>query len=350
MPEIRTSRLRVHYLERSAVRASSAAAPLVLLVHGNVSSSLFYRPLMAALPPEWHVLAPDLRGYGETEPLPIDGTHGLRDWSLDLWSFVDALGFGDRPVHLAGWSMGGGVIAQMAIDRPEAVASLTLISPLSPYGFGGTRDPEGTPCFSDYAGSGGGTVNRDFVRLLAAGDRSNDPNGPRAVMLNFYVKPGFRPDPAVEEEWLTAMLSTRIGDDFYPGDFVPSPNWPGVAPGLRGVNNAMSPKYVNLSGLAEIHPQPPILWVRGAHDQIVSERSLMDFGTLGEMGIVPGWPGAETVPPQPMVSQTRFVLDRYRASGGRYVEVVFEHSAHSPHLEEADRFVELFVSHVCSAC
>lgn len=350
MPKILTSRLQVHVLERLPDEEQRGREPpLILLVHGNVSSARFFRPLLEKLPPDWHVLAPDLRGYGETEALPVDATRGLRDWADDLWAFLEAMGARNRPVHALGWSMGGGIVEQMAIDRPEAFASLTLVSPLAPYGFGGTRDVGGTPCFPDYAGSGGGTVNPDFVRLLAAGDRGDDPKGPRAVLLQFYVKPGFRPSPDLEEEWITAMLSTRVGDDHYPGDAEPSPHWPGTAPGRRGVNNAMSPKYVDLSRLAEIEPKPPILWTRGAHDQIVADRSLMDVATLGEMGVLPGWPGPEVAPPQPMVSQTRAVLERYRANGGTYTELVFENSAHSPHLEEPERFVEAFAAHVRSA-
>ena len=63
-----------------------------------------------------------------------------------------------------------------------------------------------------------------------------------------------------------------------------------------------------------------MLWVRGADDVIVSDTSLYDFGYLGSLGAVPGWPGPDAWPPQPMVAQTRGLLDRYAASGGRYRE------------------------------
>jgi pimeloyl-ACP methyl ester carboxylesterase len=77
-------------------------------------------------------------------------------------------------VHLVGWSVGGGVVLQFAVDHPRQVASLVLEAPMSPYGFGGTKDLQGTPCHADFAGSGGGTANPEFVRLLAAGDRGVD--------------------------------------------------------------------------------------------------------------------------------------------------------------------------------
>ena len=43
-------------------------------------------------------------------------------------------------------------------------------------------------------------------------------------------------------------------------------------------------------------------------------------------------------PPQPMVGQTRAVLDRYAAAGGRYREIVFAGRGHSPHVEDPRRF------------
>lgn len=311
-----------------------------MLVHGNVSSGAFFDPLIAALGDDFHVLAPDLRGYGDTEPRPIDATRGVRDFSDDLHALLVALDLAERPAILLGWSVGGGVVMQYTIDHPRHVAGLVLENPMSPYGFGGTKDPRGTPAALDFAGSGGGTANPEFVKLLAAGDRGREsPVSPRNVMNNFYVKPPFALAPELEEAFLSSMLRTRIGDDHYPGDMTTSPNWPGVAPGTRGMNNAISAKYVDLSGFAAIDPRPPVLWIRGADDQIVSDTSLFDFGFLGKLGAVPGWPGDDVVPPQPMVGQTRAVLDAYASHGGRVTEDVFADCGHSPHLEHPDRFL-----------
>lgn len=330
-----TSRLHVH-----TRLAGPAAAPLLVLVHGNVSSGAFWDPLIAALGDSFHIVAPDLRGYGDTEPAPIDATRGVRDFSDDLRALLVALDLAERPAVLLGWSVGGGVVMQYTIDHPRHVAGLVLENPMSPYGFGGTKDVRGTPCAPDFAGSGGGTANPEFVRLLAAGDRGSDnPVAPRNIMNNFYVKPPFALPPELEEAYLSSMLRTRIGDDHYPGDMTTSPNWPGVAPGARGMNNAISPKYTDLSGFSRIDPRPPVLWIRGADDQIVSDTSLFDFGFLGKLGAVPGWPGDQVCPPQPMVSQVRAVLDDYAAAGGRVVEDVFENCGHSPHLEHEGRFV-----------
>lgn len=336
---VMTSRLRIHVRE-----AGSGPVPVVLL-HGNCSSSAFFDELMLSLGPRYRAIAPDLRGYGQTEPLPVDATRGCGDWADDLAALVDALGLGR--FHLAGWSMGGGIAMRYALDHADRLLSLTLIAPLSPFGFGGTRDAEGTPTAPDFAGSGGGTVNRDFVGRIAEGDRGADhPSSPRNILNSFYFKPPFRGTEEQEERWVDALLSTRIGDDHYPGDFVPSGNWPGMAPGTRGINNAMSPKYHNVSHFAHIDPKPPVLWIRGDSDQIVSDTSLFDLAYLGQIGAVPGWPGPEACPPQPMVAQTRFVLERYRAGGGEYEEVVIADAGHSPFIEQPQAFLSHFLRHL----
>src|SRR5690606_9448909 len=95
---------------------------------------------------------------------------------------------------------------------------------------------------------------------------------------------------------LSSILSTHIGDQDYPGDFTTSPNWPFVAPGVFGNPNLLSPKYIdNPSNLYSIDPKPPILWVRGADDAIVSDQSLFDVAMLGALGYmpIPGYPGVE---------------------------------------------------------
>lgn len=112
-------------------------------------------------------------------------------------------------------------------------------------------------------------------------------------------------------------------------------------PGERGMNNALSPKYCNLEDFALVEPGPPVLWIRGDDDAIVSDTSLLDFGFLGQLDAIPGWPGAEVFPPQPMVSQMRAVLDAYEARGGRYREEVIPDCGHTPHVEKPEEFRRL---------
>ena len=315
----------------------------VVFVHGNFTSGTYFEETILALSQKFYGIAPDLRGYGLTEDKVIDATLGFKDWSMDLNELLETLQI--NSAHFVGWSMGSGVVTQFLLDYPEKVKTLTLISPVSPFGFGGTKDVKGTPCYDDFAGSGGGTVNPDFVQRIKEHDTSAlDPNSPRNVINNFYYKPPFRAKR--EEDFLKASLLEKVGPDRYPGDFVVSPNWPYVAPGKFGPVNAMSPKYVNLSGIAKLVKKPPILWVRGDSDLIVSDNSFFDFGYLGKLGFVPNYPGEEIYPPQPMVSQTRYVLEQYRENGGKYFEVVVKDAAHSPHIEKFEEFNEILTKFI----
>jgi len=94
---------------------------------------------------------------------------------------------------------------------------------------------------------------------------------------------------------------------------------------------------------------PPVLWLRGTDDVIVSDHSLYDLAYLGSIGAIPGWPGEQTWPPQPMLAQTRAVLDGYAAAGGRYREVAIDDAAHSPHLDQPERFLAELGAHLSSA-
>nr|WP_307834088.1 alpha/beta hydrolase [Actinoplanes lichenicola] len=307
----------------------------MLLVHGNCSSADFWAPLIRRLPDGVRVVAPDLRGYGRSETAPVDATRGLGDFADDVAALLDDRSLFPRggPVVVAAHSMGCGVVMQMLIDRPDRFSSVLLEAPLSPYGFGGTRDLAGTPTTADFAGTGGGTANPDFVARIQAGDRSADsPTSPLSVLRSAYVAdPGSLGED--EELLLDTVLSTAIGDDNYPGDGTPVESWPGVGPGDRGVLNTMAPNHFNVAaGLVEVASKPPIVWVRGDRDAIVSDTSLFDLAYLGSLGAVPGWPGAEECPPQPMVGQTRAVLVRY----GNFREVVYENCGHSPHVERPD--------------
>lgn len=336
-----TPRLTASVLERPAAGDARAT---VVFVHGNVSSSLFAQPTMLALPADVRALAVDLRGFGDSEVLPVDATRGLRDFSDDVRSVLDALGLG--AVHLVGWSMGGGVVLQLLLDAPERVASVTLEAPVSPYGFGGTHGPDGARNDADAAGVGGGGANPDFVARLAAGDTSADEaTSPRSVYRTAYVaKPELQ--EALEDTWVAAMLSTATGPDNYPGDAVASENWPGFAAGTRGVLNSMSPQYFDVSGIVDLPAKPPILWIRGEKDAIVSDGSFFDIAMLGKVGVIPGWPGDDVAPPQPMIAQTRAVLDRYAANGGSYREVALPEAGHAPHLDEAETFVAELTRHI----
>lgn len=319
----------------------------LVLIHGNLSSSLIWEDLMQKIPEDFDVVAPDLRGFGDSGRRPVDATRGLKDFSDDVLELLVAL---KRDSYiLIGHSMGGGVALQALIDSLNKVKikKVVLIDPLSPYGYGGTKDVYGTPCYSDYSGSGAGLVvryNPEFVRLLKSRYAGADHPSAPANVVKAYFADDYVIDEALMSKLLTMLFSAEVGEDNYPGDYVESPNWPYVAPGSRGVLNAMSPKYLKLSGVLSITEKPPVLWVHGSKDVIISDMSLLDIAVLGLMGYIPGYPGQEEFPPQPMVSQIKNFLDEYTMRGGTYEKLMIEGAGHTPFVERPEELMKKLVS------
>lgn len=97
--------------------------PAVILLHGFPDSWRSYAPVMRHLPPEFRVVAPSLRGFGESDK-PAEGYHP-RDLAADIAELMDRLGIDAACV--AGHSMGSYVAACLALDHPGRVAGLFLI-------------------------------------------------------------------------------------------------------------------------------------------------------------------------------------------------------------------------------
>jgi hypothetical protein len=159
-------------------------------------------------------------------------------------------------------------------------------------------------------------------------------------MNTSYWRVGHKEPPEREELLLGEILKSVTGDDGYPGDTSTSGHWPGVAPGTRGILNALSPKYCRWAGIVDVDPKPPILWTHGTADIVVADGSPWEMGTLGSLGVVPGWP--EEFAPQPMVQQIRNVLTEYQARGGRVQMTMYEGSGHFPPLDARERWAAEF--------
>jgi pimeloyl-ACP methyl ester carboxylesterase len=329
-------RLRTHAL----VTGPDDGVPVVFN-HGNLSTSLFWDETLAALPDRYRAIAIDMRGFGDSETKPIDATRGVGDLADDLADVIDHLGL-ERP-HLVGWSTGGLVAMHFAADRPGVARSLTLVDSIPPYGFGGTKGLDGTPTNDDFSGAGAGIMPQETLDRIGTGDLGTDSDfSPRVFMNAFYWKQGFRVDKGREDAFVAAICKTALGEDNEPGDVTASELWPGFAPGTRGFLNALCGKYGNVARLADVDPKPPILWVQGTDDLVVSDESSYDMGNLGRLGVVPGWPGDDVYPAQPMVSQMRAFLERYRADGGTVASLVLEGAGHGPHIDHAAEFQAAF--------
>src|SRR5262249_17665399 len=98
--------------------------PTVVLVHGNGGHAHWWDALVPALVPGWRVVVPDLRGHG-TSDRPTEPAYGLADFAGDLTAVLDDLAPGRVP--LIGDSMGGRVVARLAVDAPARLRGVGLL-------------------------------------------------------------------------------------------------------------------------------------------------------------------------------------------------------------------------------
>jgi len=318
----------------------------VLFIHGNFSSATWWEETLLALPPGFRGIAPDQRGYHGADPTAkIDATRGMRDFVDDALALMDLLDY--ECFHLVGNSLGGLVVWWMLADAPERLLSVTLAGPGAPFGFGGTRDASGTPTTPDFAGSGGGLINPVLVQSLLDGDRDSVSDfSPRGIMRRLVWSGGQIPER--EDALIDAMFRVHIGERELPGDKEDSPHWPYVRPGKWGATNAMSPKYIGnlVERILAAEPKVPVLWIYGADDLAVSNTAASDPGTWGPTGRLPGYPGIEAYPPQPMMDQIRKMLDDYTRSGGAYAEVAIGDCGHVPFITHPEKFNRAFHAHL----
>jgi pimeloyl-ACP methyl ester carboxylesterase len=101
------------------------AKPVLLLVHGFGGDKDNWSMIAPYLTRDYHVIAPDLPGFGENERNP-DLAYDIAAQTARLKEFADALNL-DRP-HVGGNSMGGWIALRYALDYPDALSSLILLN------------------------------------------------------------------------------------------------------------------------------------------------------------------------------------------------------------------------------
>lgn len=112
---------------RLHLRRVGSGAP-VLLIHGLGSCGADWAFQVPALAPHFDILLPDLPGSGHSDAPPA---YRIEVFAARLWSALDRLGIADPAV--VGFSLGGAVALEMALQRPGAVRRLAMINSLPSY-------------------------------------------------------------------------------------------------------------------------------------------------------------------------------------------------------------------------
>ena len=246
--------------ETIAYRERYGGEKVVVLVHGNMTSSKHWDLLIDALDPKYKLYALDLRGFGESSY--NTRIQGIADFAHDLKGFVDALGL--ESFYLVGWSTGGAICMQFAADYPGMCEKLVLLASASTrgYPFHGTK-PDGTPDL--------------IARLQTIEDVENDAGKTKAVqglydtqnreglkgVWNALIYSHKQPEDDRYDDYVSDMLTQRNLADVYHAlnQFNISGTHNGVTMGL---NQA---KDISI----------PVLILRGDRDYVVSEQMTQEI-------------------------------------------------------------------------
>jgi 2-hydroxymuconate-semialdehyde hydrolase/2-hydroxy-6-oxo-octa-2,4-dienoate hydrolase len=119
-----------HTIDAGGIKTSyleAGAGEPVIMLHGSgpgVSATANWQYNIGPLSRHFHVLAPDIVGFGATER-PDDVVYSLRSWTDHVWAFLDAHDIGRTSI--VGNSLGGRIALQMATDHPERVDRMVLM-------------------------------------------------------------------------------------------------------------------------------------------------------------------------------------------------------------------------------
>ena len=125
-PGFKSARVKTSGAEINLVHAGSG--PPLLLIHGAPQTHVSMRLLAADLVKDYTVIAPDLRGYGESSKPPDGESHvnySKRAMALDQVEVMKSFGF-DR-FAVVGHDRGGRVGHRLALDHPDQVTKLCVL-------------------------------------------------------------------------------------------------------------------------------------------------------------------------------------------------------------------------------
>lgn len=117
-----SQRLRLHYVDWG-----NPEAPPLLLIHGGRDHCRNWDWIAHALRQDWHIIAPDLRGHGDSQ-WTTDGHYGMNGYVYDLAQLIHQQDL--TPVTIIGHSLGGNIALRYTGIYPDSVRRLVAIEGL----------------------------------------------------------------------------------------------------------------------------------------------------------------------------------------------------------------------------
>jgi pimeloyl-ACP methyl ester carboxylesterase len=119
-----SQRLRLHYVDWG-----NASAPPLILLHGGRDHCRNWDWVARALRRDWHIIAPDLRGHGDSAYSP-SGDYSMSAFIYDLAQLIHGQHL--APVRIVAHSLGGNIALRYAGLYPESVSRLVAIEGMGP--------------------------------------------------------------------------------------------------------------------------------------------------------------------------------------------------------------------------
>lgn len=243
----------IHYLEQGA------GDKTLVLIHGNFSSSMHWTPLLERLPKTIRVIAPDLRGYG-------DSTYyrritSLKDFADDICLFLQAKKV--LKADFAGWSLGGGVALEFAAAYPQMVNKMILINSTTHRGYPVFKKGENNQMLLGQVYSSPEEMGQDPVQVIPLLEAQKNKNA--AIMnwvFNTTIYTVNKPSAEDNQLWINESLKQRNLIDA---------DW-----ALANLNMSSQHNFYNAGTNNIQHVKCPILHTWGKKDIVVPEYMVLE--------------------------------------------------------------------------
>lgn len=229
--------------ETLGYREAGSGDKLILLIHGNMTSSKHWQPVLEAMPDGYRMVAVDMRGFGiSSYNTPINS---LKDFADDIKEFIDILGLKDFTV--VGWSTGGGVAMELVANYPGYANKLILLETVGYKGYPIFRkDANGQPIPGDLLKTKEEIAQDPIQVIPILNAYANKDRNTLKMIWNASIYTHNQPDEATYEEYVDDMLTQRnlVDVDYALAHFNMSHESNGVSEGTGRIDNIDIPTLV----------------------------------------------------------------------------------------------------------